>query len=94
MNKPSPRLMASGSAPLPVPVFQEWELLTGHRLLERFGMTEVGMVLSNPLEPPSARRPGFVGNPLPAASVRLVRPASDTQREEASYPGWSAWSLP
>lgn len=79
--------MASGSAPLPVPVFEDWERITGHRLLERFGMSEVGMVLSNPLEPQSARRPGFVGNPLPGARVRLVRPATETQREEARpYP--------
>lgn len=81
------RLMASGSAPLPVPVFDTWEAMTGHRLLERFGMSEVGMVLSNPLEPQAARRPGFVGTPLPAARVRLVRPATDTQREEVLCEG-------
>lgn len=76
------RLMASGSAPLPVPLFERWESITGHRLLERFGMSEVGMVLSNPLEPQSERRPGFVGNPLPQTRVRLVRPATDTQPRE------------
>ena len=41
--------MVSGSAPLPVPLFKRWEQVTGHRLLERFGMSETGMVLSNPL---------------------------------------------
>ncbi|XP_034236314.1 malonate--CoA ligase ACSF3, mitochondrial-like [Thrips palmi] len=81
------RLMASGSAPLPVPVFQQWEDATGHRLLERFGMSEVGMVLSNPLEPQSGRKPGFVGTPLPAARVRIVRPAMDGQREEVLCEG-------
>lgn len=41
--------MVSGSAPLPSPIFSQWEKITGHRLLERYGMTETGMVLSNPL---------------------------------------------
>lgn len=49
--------MVSGSAPLPVPIFDRWEEITGHRLLERYGMTETGMVLSNPLEGP--RIPGI-----------------------------------
>lgn len=44
------RLMVSGSAPLPRPVFDRWEQITGHRLLERYGMSETGMVLSNPLD--------------------------------------------
>lgn len=79
--------MASGSAPLPVPVFEEWERATGHRLLERFGMSEVGMVLSNPLQPQSDRRPGFVGTPLPAARVRVVRPAADGRRQEVLCEG-------
>ncbi|CAG2067553.1 unnamed protein product, partial [Timema podura] len=44
------RLMVSGSAPLPSPVFDRWADISGHRLLERYGMTETGMVLSNPLK--------------------------------------------
>ncbi|KAG7256794.1 hypothetical protein CRUP_017545, partial [Coryphaenoides rupestris] len=43
------RLMVSGSAALPVPVLQRWEEISGHTLLERYGMTEIGMALSNPL---------------------------------------------
>ncbi|XP_076343784.1 acyl-CoA synthetase family member 3 isoform X2 [Tachypleus tridentatus] len=43
------RLMVSGSAALPQPVLERWEEITGHRLLERYGMTEIGMALSNPL---------------------------------------------
>jgi malonyl-CoA/methylmalonyl-CoA synthetase len=50
------RLMVSGSSPLPSPLFQRWEEITGHRLLERYGMTETGMVLSNPLK--DVRKPG------------------------------------
>ncbi|XP_062442690.1 malonate--CoA ligase ACSF3, mitochondrial isoform X2 [Rhea pennata] len=43
------RLMVSGSAALPVPVMEKWKNITGHMLLERYGMTEIGMALSNPL---------------------------------------------
>ncbi|MEQ9397654.1 MAG: acyl-CoA synthetase [Longimicrobiales bacterium] len=64
------RLMVSGSAALPVPTLERWEEITGHRLLERYGMTEIGMALSNPLH--GERRPGHVGTPLPGVEVRLV----------------------
>ena len=64
------RLMVSGSAALPVPTLHQWEEITGHRLLERYGMTEIGMCLSNPLQ--GERRPGFVGTPLPGVDIRLV----------------------
>lgn len=64
------RLMVSGSAPLPVQTLERWRAITGHVLLERYGMTEIGMALSNPLE--GVRRPGFVGEPLPGVEVRLV----------------------
>src|SRR5690606_10945061 len=49
---------------------ERWEQVTGHRLLERYGMTEIGMALSNPLV--GERRPGHVGSPLPGVEVRLV----------------------
>jgi len=42
--------MISGSAALPAPLKQQWELLTGHSLLERYGMSEVLMALTNPIE--------------------------------------------
>jgi malonyl-CoA/methylmalonyl-CoA synthetase len=64
------RLMMSGSAALPVQLFERWRAITGHTLLERYGMTEIGMALSNPLV--GERRPGFVGQPLPDVKVRLV----------------------
>ncbi len=67
------RLFVSGSAALPVPVLEEWRAITGHTLLERYGMTETGMALSNPLH--GSRRPGFVGTPLPGVEVRLVNEA-------------------
>ena len=64
------RLMMSGSAALPRTVLDRWKEITGHVLLERYGMTEVGMALSNPLH--GERRPGFVGQPLPGVAARLV----------------------
>jgi len=64
------RLMVSGSAALPVGTLERWREIGGHTLLERYGMTEIGMALSNPLH--GERRPGFVGAPLPGVEVRLV----------------------
>lgn len=64
------RLMVSGSAALPVQTLERWRHISGHVLLERYGMTEIGMALSNPLH--GERRPGFVGVPLPGVEVRLV----------------------
>jgi malonyl-CoA/methylmalonyl-CoA synthetase len=64
------RLMVSGSAPLPVDVLERWREISGHTLLERYGMTEIGMALSNPLA--GERVPGSVGRPLPGVQVRLT----------------------
>jgi malonyl-CoA/methylmalonyl-CoA synthetase len=64
------RLMVSGSAALPVSVMEKWEAITGIRLLERYGMTEIGMGLSNPYH--GERRAGFLGLPLPGVEMRLV----------------------
>jgi malonyl-CoA/methylmalonyl-CoA synthetase len=64
------RLMVSGSAALPVPILERWRQISGHTLLERYGMTEIGMGLSNPLV--GERLPGRVGRPLPGVEVRLV----------------------
>jgi malonyl-CoA/methylmalonyl-CoA synthetase len=62
------RLMVSGSAALPLATLHRWQRLSGHVLLERYGMTEFAMALSNPLQP-SARRPGYVGTALPSIEV-------------------------
>ena len=62
--------MISGSAALPVATLEKWRRISGHTLLERYGMTEIGMALSNPLN--GERRPGCVGSPLPGVQVRLV----------------------
>jgi len=83
------RLMVSGSAALPVPTLERWRELTGHTLLERYGMTEIGMGLSNPLE--GERRPGHVGRPLPGVELRLVdeedRPVADGEAGQIQVKG-------
>lgn len=64
------RLLVSGSAALPVQVLEKWRHISGHTLLERYGMTEIGMAVSNPYE--GERRPGYIGQPLPGVEIRLV----------------------
>ncbi len=64
------RLLVSGSAALPVSVLQEWEGISGHVLLERYGMTEIGMALSNSYT--EERIPGHVGRSLPNVETRVV----------------------
>jgi malonyl-CoA/methylmalonyl-CoA synthetase len=65
------RLCTSGSAALPVTLAARWGGLAGAVPLERFGMTEIGVGASNPLDP-AGRRPGSVGPPLPTVETRLV----------------------
>lgn len=64
------RLFISGSAPLLEETFAAFEHRTGHRILERYGMTETNMNTSNPLH--GARKPGTVGPPLPGVEVRIT----------------------
>lgn len=64
------RLLVSGSAPLSETAFRQLESATGHRVLERYGMSETGMIASNPLV--GERRPGTVGLPLPGMEIRLA----------------------
>jgi fatty acid CoA ligase FadD36 len=64
------RLLVSGSAPLPVPVFERLAELTGHRPVERYGSTESLITLSTRVD--GERRPGWVGLPLRGVSTRLV----------------------
>ena len=77
------RLMVSGSAALPVPVLETWRSISGHTLLERYGMTEIGMGLGNPYD--GERRPGHVGVPFPGVQLRLVN--EDGQDVQPGKPG-------
>ncbi|MEM7113231.1 MAG: AMP-binding protein [Chloroflexota bacterium] len=69
------RLLTSGSDRLPDDVFLRYKQTFGHTLLERYGMTETGMNLSNPLD--GERRVGSVGMPLPGVQARVVNPETD-----------------
>lgn len=63
------RLFISGSAPLLESTFQEFEARTGHRILERYGMSEAAIITSNPLD--GQRVAGSVGFPLPGVELRV-----------------------
>ncbi len=69
------RLFVSGSAPLLAETFNEFKLRTGHTILERYGMTETGMITSNPLV--GERKGGTVGLPLPGVTVRVTEADAD-----------------
>jgi malonyl-CoA/methylmalonyl-CoA synthetase len=70
VNLPHMRLFCSGSAPLAAETLTDFAKLTGHTILERYGMTETGMNLSNPYAGP--RVAGSVGTPLPGVMMRIV----------------------
>lgn len=69
------RLFTSGSAPLLEATFNAFAQQTGHRIVERYGMTETGMNTSNPLN--GERKPGTVGPPLPGVEARITGPAGE-----------------
>jgi|CXWL01.1.fsa_nt_gi malonyl-CoA/methylmalonyl-CoA synthetase len=69
------RLFASGSAPLAAETFDGFAMRTGQHILERYGMTETGMNLSNPYAGP--RLAGTVGRPLPGVSIRIADGSDD-----------------
>lgn len=79
------RLMVSGSAALPATVMERWKEISGYTLLERYGMTEIGMALSNPYT--GERRPAMVGQALPGVSVRLVDEKTQEVIEAESISG-------
>jgi malonyl-CoA/methylmalonyl-CoA synthetase len=71
----SVRLFVSGSAPLLAETFTAFEQRTGQRILERYGMSETGMLTSNPYQPAEQRIPGTVGQALPGVEVRVSQQA-------------------
>jgi malonyl-CoA/methylmalonyl-CoA synthetase len=64
------RLMVSGSAALPISVMEKWHKISQHYLLERYGMTEMGMAISNPYN--GERKPGHIGQALNKVTIRIV----------------------
>jgi malonyl-CoA/methylmalonyl-CoA synthetase len=83
------RLFVSGSAPLPAQIFEEFHTKFGHNILERYGMSETLMNISNPYV--ADRRPGSVGLPMPGVSVRLLnengQPVADNETGEIYLQG-------
>jgi malonyl-CoA/methylmalonyl-CoA synthetase len=75
LNASRLRLATSGSAALPVTLGERWRQISGAYPLERFGMTEIGVGLSNPLA--GARKPGMVGLPLETVETRVVNEAGE-----------------
>ena len=71
------RLFVSGSAPLSAEVHKDFSALTGHAILERYGMTETNMNTSNPYV--GLRKPGSVGFPLPGVDLRIADPESGAE---------------
>lgn len=98
------RLMVSGSAALPEAVLDAWEAASGHVLLERYGMSEAGMILSQSISPEVRRsraQRGTVGEPLDGVEIKIVpKKASDQEEEEKwhrdadSAPGAASSSQP
>jgi malonyl-CoA/methylmalonyl-CoA synthetase len=94
------RVFISGSAPLLEETFIEFESRTGHRILERYGMTETNMNTSNPLD--GFRKPGTVGPPLPGVEARVTDdagkalPANETGNLQVRGPNVfiGYWKLP
>ena len=84
------RLCVSGSAPLPPAVFDRLADGSGQRVLERYGMTESGMNVSNPYD--GERRPGTVGFPLPGVDLRLARDGEIHLRGPNVFGGY--WDRP
>ncbi|MET9417072.1 acyl-CoA synthetase [Streptomyces klenkii] len=78
------RLLVSGSAALPAPVFRDLEALTGQRPVERYGMTETLITVS--ARAGGERRPGAVGTPLPGVRTRLVAAEGGIGELEVSGP--------
>lgn len=74
------RLFISGSAPLLVDTHEQWQVRTGHRILERYGMTETNMSTSNPYD--GERRAGTVGFPLPGVEARVMAEGREVSRGE------------
>ncbi|XP_002128637.2 malonate--CoA ligase ACSF3, mitochondrial [Ciona intestinalis] len=77
------RLMVSGSASLPLSIMHKWKSITGHTLLERYGMTEFGMGLTNPYK--GKRTPGYVGLPFPNVQAKIAASQENGDPDYSQY---------
>jgi malonyl-CoA/methylmalonyl-CoA synthetase len=83
------RLFVCGSAPLPAQILEDFRTLFGHTILERYGMTETLMNISNPYD--GERRPGSVGLPLPGVVVKIMKPTETGAVEAADDETGELW---
>ena len=99
----SMRLFVSGSAPLLIETFTDWQTRTGHTILERYGMSETVMLTSNPyFEADGARIGGTVGPALPGVQLRVLDdagqalPAGEVGHIQVKGPGvfQGYWNMP
>lgn len=76
-------MIASGSAPLNIKTYNEWNELTGYKIVERYGMTEIGLGLTNVYEETEQKKrvAGCVGRPYGETWVRIVAPNEDNNRD-------------
>jgi len=84
------RLATSGSAALPVTLAERWRAIAGDIPVERFGMTEIGVGATNPVD--GARKPGHVGRPLPTVETRIVAGDRDADEGELWVRGPSVFA--
>ncbi|OQR92638.1 acyl-CoA synthetase [Achlya hypogyna] len=84
------RLAISGSMACPISILDRWASLTGHSLLERYGMTECGMALGNPLV--GSRHVGYVGQPFPSVEARIGEGGALEVRGQTLFKGY--WNRP
>lgn len=79
--------MASGSASLTVKTSEEWERITGYRILERYGSTEIGLGLSNPYRETASKKrlAGAVGRPYGNTTVRIVEPHDQNSAADSKH---------
>lgn len=79
--------MASGSSPLTIKTMNRWKEITGHTLLERYGMTEFGMGLTNSYEDAEARIAGHVGHPFPGVTAGIFNPETGLVHQDMDSEG-------
>uniref|UniRef100_A0A914BZN3 Uncharacterized protein n=1 Tax=Acrobeloides nanus TaxID=290746 RepID=A0A914BZN3_9BILA len=91
MNLKNIRLFVSGSAPLSMALWDEFYKQTGHKILERYGMSETLIITSNPYEE-HLRKPGSVGVPVPGCQVRISDNGIIECKSTSLFKGY--WKLP
>jgi malonyl-CoA/methylmalonyl-CoA synthetase len=82
------RLAVCGSSACPVPLMHKWKGISGQFLLERYGMSETGMILSNPYHPSDERIEGTVGEPMPYVKAKVASDGELLVRSKCMMSGY------